>query len=169
MQVWICAAACISSYRSIWRARWLKNWMRWQTARARCCANAPSAAAASAALISELQWQISKADADKGISLTGALAPEARAAMQKNALQQNILTLSKRVNELGVAEPLVQQQGADRIIVELPGVQDTAKAKDIIGRTATLEARLADPDAPRFPNLNDPVPPGDELFTQGRD
>src|SRR5260363_345042 len=134
--------------------------------------NRDSAEKARAALssdISELQWQISKADADKGISLTGALAPEARAAMQKNALQQNILTLSKRVNELGVAEPLVQQQGADRIIVELPGVQDTAKAKDIIGRTATLEAHLADPDVPRFPNLNGPVPPGDELFTQGRD
>src|SRR5260363_114044 len=74
--------------------------------------NRDSAEKARAALssdISELQWQISKADADKGISLTGALAPEARAAMQKNALQQNILTLSKRVNELGVAEPLVQQ------------------------------------------------------------
>jgi preprotein translocase subunit SecD len=70
------------------------------------------------------------------------------------------------VNELGVAEPVIQQQGADRIVVELPGVQDTAKAKDIIGRTATLEARLADP-VNTHPNPSDPVPPGDELFTQG--
>jgi preprotein translocase subunit SecD len=65
-----------------------------------------------------------------------------------------------------VAEPVIQQQGADRIVVELPGVQDTAKAKDIIGRTATLEARLADP-VNTHPNPSDPVPPGDELFTQG--
>ena len=65
--------------------------------------------------------------------------------MQDGALKQNITTLHNRVNELGVAEPVIQQQGSDRIVVELPGVQDTAKAKDIIGRTATLEARLADP------------------------
>ena len=70
------------------------------------------------------------------------------------------------MNELGVAEPVIQQQGSDRIVVELPGVQDTAKAKDIIGRTATLEARLADPTN-THPDPNDPVPPGDELFTQG--
>jgi hypothetical protein len=70
------------------------------------------------------------------------------------------------VNELGVSEPVIQQQGSDRIVVELPGVQDTAKAKDIIGRTATLEARLADPTN-THPGPNDPVPPGDELFTQG--
>ncbi len=65
--------------------------------------------------------------------------------MKTRALKQNIITLHNRVNELGVAEPVIQQQGSDRIVVELPGVQDTAKAKDIIGRTATLEARLADP------------------------
>lgn len=90
--------------------------------------------------------------------------------MQKSvedaALKQNLTTLHNRVNELGVSEPILQQQGSDRIVVELPGVQDTAKAKDIIGRTATLEARLADP-INTHPNPNDPVPPGEELFTQG--
>ena len=59
-------------------------------------------------------------------------------------MQQNITTLNNRINELGVAEPVIQRQGADRIVVQLPGVQDTARAKDILGRTATLEARLVD-------------------------
>ena len=74
-------------------------------------------------------------------------APSSRkrcSARWTSALKQNITTLHNRVNELGVAEPVIQQQGADRIVVELPGVQDTAKAKDIIGRTATLEVRLVD-------------------------
>ena len=62
-------------------------------------------------------------------------------------MQQNITILRNRVNELGVAEPIVQQQGADRVVVQLPGVQDTARAKDILGRTATLEVRLVDEDA----------------------
>ena len=92
--------------------------------------------------------------------------PAAQKLVEDGALKQNITTLHNRVNELGVAEPVIQQQGSDRIVVELPGVQDTAKAKDIIGRTATLEARLADPTN-THPNPNDPVPPGDELFTQG--
>ena len=60
------------------------------------------------------------------------------------ALQQNITTLRNRINELGVAEPIIQQQGSDRIVVQLPGVQDTARAKEILGATATLEFRLAD-------------------------
>jgi preprotein translocase subunit SecD len=62
----------------------------------------------------------------------------------EEAVQQNISTLSKRVNELGVAEPIIQRQGADRIVVQLPGVQDVSRAKDIIGRTATLEVRMVD-------------------------
>ena len=70
--------------------------------------------------------------------------PEAQTRTQDFALQQNITTLRNRVNELGVAEPIIQQQGADRVVVQLPGVQDTAKAKDILGRTATLEVRLVD-------------------------
>ncbi|MGZ8155646.1 MAG: protein translocase subunit SecD [Burkholderiales bacterium] len=71
-----------------------------------------------------------------------ALRPEAQTRTQEFALQQNITTLRNRVNELGVAEPIIQQQGAERVVVQLPGVQDTAKAKDILGRTATLEVRL---------------------------
>jgi len=72
------------------------------------------------------------------------LKPEAQKKTQEFALQQNITTLRNRVNELGVAEPIIQQQGIDRVVVQLPGVQDTAKAKDILGRTATLEVRMVD-------------------------
>lgn len=114
---------------------------------------------------SELQWSV-QTTAD-GYQVIGALTPDTLRLTQENALKQNIATLRNRVNELGVAEPIIQQQGVDRIIVELPGVQDTAKAKDIIGRTATLEARLVDANAPRYPNANDPVPAGAELFTEG--
>ena len=74
------------------------------------------------------------------------LKPEAVKRTQDSALQQNITTLRNRINELGVAEPIIQQQGADRVVVQLPGVQDTAKAKDILGRTATLEVRMVDED-----------------------
>ena len=73
-----------------------------------------------------------------------AIKPEATRKVQEQALKQNMVTLHNRINELGVAEPVIQQQGLDRIVVQLPGVQDTAKAKDILGRTATLELRLVD-------------------------
>ncbi len=76
--------------------------------------------------------------------LQASLKPEAERRIQQSAVQQNLLTLRNRVNELGVAEPVIQQQGADRVVVQLPGVQDTARAKDILGRTATLEVRLVD-------------------------
>ena len=76
--------------------------------------------------------------------LIATLRPEAARLVQDQALKQNITTLHNRINELGVAEPVIQQQGADRIVVQLPGVQDTAKAKDILGRTATLEVRMVD-------------------------
>jgi preprotein translocase subunit SecD len=76
--------------------------------------------------------------------IAATLRPEAQTRTQDFALQQNITTLRNRVNELGVAEPIIQQQGSDRVVVQLPGVQDTAKAKDILGRTATLEVRLVD-------------------------
>jgi preprotein translocase subunit SecD len=72
------------------------------------------------------------------------IKPEAIRLVQEQALKQNMVTLHNRINELGVAEPVIQQQGLDRIVVQLPGVQDTAKAKDILGRTATLEMRLVD-------------------------
>ncbi len=76
--------------------------------------------------------------------LRATIKPEAVRRVQDQALKQNITTLHNRINELGVAEPVIQQQGLDRIVVQLPGVQDTAKAKDILGRTATLEVRLVD-------------------------
>ena len=79
-----------------------------------------------------------------GFKLRATIKPEATRKVQEQALKQNITTLHNRINELGVAEPVIQQQGLDRIVVQLPGVQDTAKAKDILGRTATLEVRMVD-------------------------
>jgi preprotein translocase subunit SecD len=97
------------------------------------------------------------------------LKPEALKKTADFALQQNITTLRNRVNELGVAEPIIQQQGADRVVVQLPGVQDTAKAKDILGRTATLEVRMVDEENSSNPAVLDAavrgqVPFGTELF-----
>ena len=76
--------------------------------------------------------------------LTASIKPEAARRVQEQALKQNITTLHNRVNELGVAEPVIQQQGLDRIVIQLPGIQDVARAKDLIGRTATLEVRMVD-------------------------
>ena len=100
--------------------------------------------------------------------LTGVLKPEAARLVQDTALKQNITTLHNRVNELGVAEPVIQQQGADRVVVQLPGVQDTAKAKDIIGRTATLEVRLVDDSAQAAAAAggSGPVPFGTERYVE---
>jgi len=81
------------------------------------------------------------------LQIVGRLSQAAITAVQSSALKQNITTLHNRINELGVAEPIIQQQGTDRIVVQLPGVQDVAKAKDILGRTATLEIRMVD-DSP---------------------
>ena len=85
--------------------------------------------------------------------VVATLKPEAQRRTADFALQQNITTLRNRVNELGVAEPIIQQQGAERIVVQLPGVQDTAKAKDILGRTATLEVRMVDDEASSNPAI----------------
>jgi preprotein translocase subunit SecD len=85
--------------------------------------------------------------ADPEFRLLATLSPAAQREIQDSALKQNITTLHNRVNELGVAEPLIQQQGADRIVVQLPGVQDVARAKSLLGRTATLEIRLVDQEA----------------------
>ena len=100
------------------------------------------------------------------LRLAGNLNPKAQVAVQDAALKQNITTLHNRVNELGVSEPVIQQQGLDRVVVQLPGVQDTAKAKDIIGRTATLELRMVDDGAEALEALkgNGPVPFGTERF-----
>ncbi|MDR1888583.1 MAG: protein translocase subunit SecD [Zoogloeaceae bacterium] len=98
-------------------------------------------------------------------ALTATLRPEALNKLREYALKQNINTLHNRVNELGVAEPVITQQGADRIVVQLPGVQDTTRAKDMIGRTATLEIRMVDetPGALEAA-IAGSVPFGDELL-----
>ena len=97
--------------------------------------------------------------------LKASLSQSAVQNVQNNALKQNISTLHNRINELGVAEPVIAQQGADRIVVQLPGVQDTAKAKDILGRTATLEVRLVDDSPEALAQLaQGNVPFGDEKY-----
>jgi preprotein translocase subunit SecD len=115
--------------------------------------------------------EIREAGEGDALRIVAALKPEAQRRSQDFALQQNITTLRNRVNELGVAEPIIQQQGAERIVVQLPGVQDTAKAKDILGRTATLEVRMVDDE-----NSNNPsalqaaaagqIPFGDDYFLE---
>lgn len=100
--------------------------------------------------------------------LTATIGEAAKKKIQEFALKQNLQTLHNRINELGVAEPIVQQQGLDRIVVQLPGVQDTAKAKEILGRTATLEIRMVDEDkkdrATLESALKGQVPFGDEVY-----
>ncbi|WCM88660.1 protein translocase subunit SecD [Acidovorax sp. NCPPB 3576] len=102
----------------------------------------------------------------QGVRVRATIKPEALRKVQDQALKQNMTTLHNRINELGVAEPVIQQQGLDRIVVQLPGVQDTAKAKDILGRTATLEVRMVDESAEaRSAELGSgPVPFGDEKY-----
>ncbi len=91
--------------------------------------------------------ELKSQEVDGEFRVTGKLKLEAERRTRETALQQNILTLRNRVNELGVAEPIIQQQGADRVVVQLPGVQDTTRAKDILGRTATLEIRMVEAHA----------------------
>lgn len=113
-----------------------------------------------------------KSTADNTFILQSTISPSEIARVQDNALKQNIITLHNRINELGVAEPIIQQQGSDRIVVQLPGVQDVAKAKDILGRTATLELRLVDDSPSALTALaSGTVPFGLQLFkdTDGRD
>jgi len=103
-------------------------------------------------------------DKDEGREhdLLVTLKLEAERRIQESAVQQNLVTLRNRVNELGVAEPVIQQQGADRVVVQLPGVQDTARAKEILGRTATLEVRMVDDTHPIVPGAAAPF--GTEIF-----
>ncbi|EJL91907.1 protein-export membrane protein, SecD/SecF family [Herbaspirillum sp. CF444] len=116
--------------------------------------------------VSELALQ----DAGTGddLKLVATLRPEALKQTQEDGVKQNISTLSKRVNELGVAEPIIQRQGADRIVVQLPGVQDVSRAKDIIGRTATLEVRMVDDSVTRGTEETAAIPFGSELFKVGK-
>ena len=107
--------------------------------------DAPTLQAANALLTEQFaDLQVSTGTQGSDLVLRAALKPASALKVQEQALKQNITTLHNRINELGVAEPVIQQQGLDRIVVQLPGVQDTAKAKDILGRTATLELRLVD-------------------------
>ena len=114
----------------------------------------------------DLDW--TERDDGGELALAGRLKPAAALKVQETAVRQNITTLHNRVNELGVAEPVIQQQGADRVVVQLPGVQDTAKAKDIIGRTATLEVRMVDDsaEAAAAASGSGPVPFGTERYTE---
>jgi preprotein translocase subunit SecD len=108
--------------------------------------------------------------ADNEFRITATIKPEAQKRTQELAIKQNITTLHNRINELGVAEPVIQQQGADRVVVQLPGVQDTAKAKEILGRTATLEIRMVDEDNMNATALaaaaQGQVPFGDEYYVE---
>lgn len=110
---------------------------------------------------------VERDDAADDLRLIATLTPLAQQTIREFAITQNITTLRNRINELGVAEPIIQQQGADRIVVQLPGVQDVAKAKDILGRTATLEIRMVD-DSPGSLEaaLQGQVPFGTELYTE---
>jgi preprotein translocase subunit SecD len=114
----------------------------------------------------DLEWAAGGEGGD--LRLAGTLKPAAALKVQETAVKQNITTLHNRVNELGVAEPVIQQQGLDRVVVQLPGVQDTAKAKDIIGRTATLELRMVDDSAEAAAAAagNGPVPFGTERYVE---
>ena len=104
-------------------------------------------------------------DNDDGeAQLRAVIKEEVLLEVRRLALQQNITTLRKRVNELGVAEPVIQQQGLDRVVVQLPGVQDTARAKEILGATATLEFRLVDEKHDPRDAVDGRVPAGSKLY-----
>jgi preprotein translocase subunit SecD len=121
-------------------------------------------------IIQDQQPDLNVVDATEGgeLRLVATLKPAALKATLDNGVQQNISTLGKRVNELGTSEPVIQQQGPDRIIVQLPGVQDAARAKDIIGRTATLEVRMVDESVTPGTELTTTIPYNSELFTVGK-
>ncbi len=115
----------------------------------------------------DLSWTPQTDAASGDLSLVGSFSPKAASAIQDQALKQNITTLHNRINELGVAEPVIQQQGTDRVVVQLPGVQDTARAKDIIGRTATLEVRMVDDSTEAQAAMaGGPVPFGMERYKE---
>lgn len=120
--------------------------------------------AASAILKQFPELQIEKTERDGVYLLHGFMSVRARHDLRDMALHQNITTLNNRVNQLGVAEPVIQRQGDSRIVVQLPGVQDTARAKEILGATATLEFRLVDETANAQDAVQGRVPPGDKLY-----
>src|SRR6266487_308394 len=116
------------------------------------------------------ELQLADEGAGDDLRLVATVRPEAQKRNQDLALKQNIQTLHNRINELGVAEPVIQQQGSDRVVVQLPGIQDPTRAKELLGRTATLEVRMVDED-----NMNPgalaaaqggQVPFGDEFYIE---
>ena len=114
----------------------------------------------------DLGFDAGSSDDDRPL-LTATLSEEKQREVRNAAVEQNMTTLRNRVNELGVAEPVIQRQGLSRIVVQLPGVQDTARAKEIIGATATLEFRMV--DSANFPyrgDEDDPVPPDSERYPE---
>ena len=120
----------------------------------------------------QVDLQFEESERDGRYVITGVMTQKSMQDVQDYALKQNIATLHNRINELGVAEPVIAQQGADRIVVQLPGVQDTAKAKDILGRTATLEVRMVDDSAEALSQLSQGIVPfGTERYKdrEGRD
>ncbi len=112
--------------------------------------------------------QLASAQDGADITLAATVKPEAVRRLQDQALKQNITTLHNRINELGVNEPIIQQQGLDRIVVQLPGVQDTAKAKELLGRNVTLEVRMVDESTEAAAGLTGvgSVPFGSERFLE---
>ena len=113
------------------------------------------------------QLTIEQVEATKGASLSASITETNLSNIKKLALQQNITTLRNRVNEIGVAEPIIQQQGLERIVVQLPGVQDPSEAKKILGATATLEFRMVDEDNNAFDaEANKRSPIGSVLYRE---
>jgi len=129
--------------------------------------DAATLAAAKRVLLEQFaDLQTTETQEGSDFKLSATIKPQAARLVQEQALKQNITTLHNRINELGVAEPVIQQQGLDRIVVQLPGVQDTAKAKDILGRTATLEVRMVDEsvEGRSAESGSGPVPFGTERY-----
>ncbi len=120
---------------------------------------------ARASIVGELpELELTDVDRADGLVMIAKLKEETLRQRNEAALEQNMTSLRNRVNELGVAEPIIQQQGASRIVVQLPGVQDTAEAKRILGRTATLEIRMVDEEHDVTSAVAGRVPPGSRLY-----
>jgi preprotein translocase subunit SecD len=128
------------------------------------------AAEAARRIVQDQFTELSTVESTDGtdVKLVASIQPLAARTIQEQALKQNITTLHNRINELGVAEPVIQQQGLDRIVVQLPGIQDVATAKEMIGRTATLEVRMVDEGAEARAALEGggPVPFGSERYLE---
>jgi len=111
--------------------------------------------------------QLNLTQSASGLEIFATINAQTLTAIKRFAIKQNIVTLRKRVNELGVAEPIIQQQGLDRIVVQLPGVQDTARAKEILGATATLEFRMVDEqNSPFQAKSSGRIPSGSKLYSE---